>query len=222
MNAKQKRIALVAVVIVIVALSLVAVFSQSLPSKNTDAALARVACMGDSITNITAYPADLQALLGSSSVVGAFGYNGAAVNLWADRAYWGSEPYRDARSFAPTTVILMLGTNDARTNLEGNVSDFVGDYERMLQRIQDFSSKPQIYLVIPPPIFDNDLNLNSSFYMQEIIPRIHKVANDMGLPVIDVYTPLVGHSEYFLDGAHPNAQGAQIIANTIYQAITKS
>lgn len=220
MKAKQKKTVLVVATIVIVALSLVAVFSQSLPNGKTINSLSRVACMGDSITNITAYPADLQAQLGSNSIVGNFGYDGAAVNMWADRAYWGSEPYVNARAFSPTTVVILLGTNDARNNLEDKVNDFVGDYERMIQRIQNFTSKPQIYLVVPPPIFENDLNLTSSFYVQEIIPRIHQVAEDMNLPLIDVYTPLVGHTEYFSDGVHPNAQGAQRIADIIYQALT--
>ncbi len=41
----------------------------------------------------------------------------------------------------------------------------------------------------------------------------------MGLPLIDVYTPLVNHPEDFSDGVHPNAQASQIIANTIYKGI---
>jgi lysophospholipase L1-like esterase len=75
---------------------------------------------------------------------------------------------------------------------------------------------------MPPPIFENNLNLTSTIYTQEIIPAIQQVANSMGLPLIDVYTPLVNHPEYFPDGVHPNSEGAQIIANTVYNAITSS
>jgi lysophospholipase L1-like esterase len=53
-----------------------------------------------------------------------------------------------------------------------------------------------------------------------IIPKIQQVASDLGLPVIDVYSPMLGHPEYFVDGVHPNYEGASVIAETIYQQIT--
>ena len=66
MTTKTKRILAVSIAILIIALSLIVVFSQSLAS-NSDTTYSnwlRVACIGDSITNMTDYPADLQALLG--------------------------------------------------------------------------------------------------------------------------------------------------------------
>jgi lysophospholipase L1-like esterase len=226
MDAKRKRILAVSIAILILAVSLIVVFSQSLASNNNDANspdLARVACMGDSITNITGYPADLQALLGSGSKVGNFGYDGAAVNLQSDRTYYGSEQFRNARVSQPTTIVIMLGTNDARTNLNGQSANFVHDYELMINSIisgiHPFAGQPKIYLVLPPPVFQNNINLTSSIFTEQIIPKIRQVASDLGLPLIDVYTPLLNHSEDFSDGVHPNAEGAQIIADTIYQAL---
>ena len=227
MNKKTKRILAVSAVTIIAALSLIVVFSQNVQSSNgnktSDGDLLRVACMGDSITNMTSYPQDLQALLGSGSVVGNFGYNGAAVNFYSDRAYYFSDSFKDARAFQPNKVIIMLGTNDARTNLNDRIVNFTGNYEYMIQRMingtKPFTSHPQILLVIPPPIFQNNLNLTISIYNEQIIPKIRQVANDFNLTIIDVYTPLANHPEYFSDGVHPNIQGAQIIANTIYQAI---
>ena len=222
MNIKRKRILAVGIAILIIALSLIVIFSQSLVSSNSGAN-ARVACIGDSITNVTGYPSDLQALLGSGSKVGNFGYDGSAIDFQAERTYFGSESFVAARLFQPTTVVIMLGTNDARTNLNGQIDEFVHDYEFMIERIVNgshpFAGQPKIYLVIPPPIFQNDINLTISTFAEQIIPKIRQVASDLCLPLIDVYTPLVSHPEDFSDGVHPNAQGAQIIANTIYQAI---
>jgi acyl-CoA thioesterase I len=227
MNKNTKQILAVSIAILIVALSLTLVFSKNLEgitgsgTGTTD--LSRIACMGDSITNMTAYPADLQALLGSGFVVGDFGYTGAAVNFYSDRAYYFSDSYKDARAFQPNKVIIMLGTNDARANIVDAIGNFTINYEHMIQHMingtRRFTSQPQIFVVIPPPIFQNNLNLTISIYTEQIIPRIRQVANDFGLPIIDVYTPLANHPEYFSDGVHPNLQGAQIIAKTIYQAI---
>jgi acyl-CoA thioesterase-1 len=226
MDIKRKRILAVSIAVLILAVSLIVVFSQSLASNNNGANasdLARIACMGDSITNITGYPSDLQALLGSSSKVGNFGYDGAAVNFQSDRTYYGSEPFHNARMSQPTTVIIMLGTNDARTNLNAQSTNFVHDYEFMINSMisgtHPFAGQPKIYLVIPPPIFQNNINLTSSIFIEQIIPKIRQVASDLNLSLIDVYTPLVSHPELFSDGVHPNAEGAQVIADTIYQTI---
>ena len=116
----------------------------------------------------------------------------------------------------------MLGTNDARTDIYQQISNFVVDYERIIKSIQSLSSKPQIFLVEPPPIFNNTLDLNGTSFAQGVIPRIEQVANATGLPIINVYTPLINHPEYFPDGVHPNSEGAQIIANIIYDAINSN
>jgi len=221
MNQKRKIILAASAAILIVALGAVVVFSENLANNNVlSKELARVACLGDSITQLTDYPADLQAMLGNNSVVSNFGVSGATVNFHSENPYYFEQAFRQARGFLPTTVVIMLGTNDARTDYYHLISSFVSNYERLINRTQSLSSKPQIFLVEPPPIFNNTLSLNETIFSQEILPRVRQVASAEGCPVIDVCTPLLNHSEYFPDGVHPNSQGAQIIANIIYKAIT--
>jgi len=117
MNPKNLKILAVGIAILIIALSLTVAFSQSPTSKGADDKLARIACLGDSITNETYYPADLQALLGQNSTVRNFGMDGATVNFDSNRTYYFSDEYLAARDFLPTTVIIILGTNDARTTI---------------------------------------------------------------------------------------------------------
>src|SRR5208283_3204377 len=114
------------------------------------------------------------------------------------------------------------GTNDARTDTYQQISSFVADYERIINSIQSLSSKPQIFLVEPPPIFSNTLSLNGTSFVEGVIPRIEQVATTLGLPIINVYTPLINNPNYFPDGVHPNSEGAQIIANVIYNAINSN
>jgi acyl-CoA thioesterase I len=219
MTPKRKRIIIAAVAILVVALSLTVVFSENPLVNHVNKKLVRVACLGDSITNITSYPEDLQTLLGNNSIVGNFGVDGATVNFYTERPYYFDPTFREARNFLPTTIIIMLGTNDARTNVYQQISNFAANYERMINRTQQWNSTKQIFLVIPPPIFNNILDLNGTFFVEEVIPRIQQVATEEGLTIIDVYTPLLNHPEYFSDGVHPNSEGARAIANIIYKAI---
>jgi lysophospholipase L1-like esterase len=221
MNQKKKIILAAIVSVLVIALAVVVAFSENLSNNNVPRyKLARVACLGDSITQLTDYPADLQAMLGNDSVVGNFGVSGATVNFQTDKPYYFEQAFRQARGFLPTTVVIMLGTNDARADYYDLIGSFVIDYERLINRTQSLSSDPKIFLVAPPPIFNNTLSLNETTFSLEILPRIYQVASAVGLPVIDVNTPLLNHPEYFSDGVHPNSQGAQIIANIIYKAIT--
>jgi lysophospholipase L1-like esterase len=223
MNRKRKRILVASTAIIIIALSLVVVFSENFASnKAVKSNLARIACLGDSITQITPYPMDLQTMLGNNSVVGDFGVSGSTVDFDTSKPYLSQAAFKQAESFLPTTVIIMLGTNDARTDNYKQINTFVADYETMISRIQAFSSKPRIFIVEPPPIYNNSLNLNGTSFAQGVIPRIQQVANALNLPLINVYTPLLNHPEYFPDGVHPNSEGAQVIANIIYNAIESS
>lgn len=219
MNTKTKRIAAASIAILILALSLTVVFSQDLASTSGDNKLARVACLGDSITQETGYPEALQRLMGNTSVVCNFGFSGSTVIFNSSEPYFYEHEFKNAKFFGPTTVIIMLGTNDAHADVYTQINDFVSNYEMMIRSIQKLSSKPQIFLVKPPPIFNNTLGVDIDSYVQGVIPRIQEVANQTGLPLIDVYTPLLNHPEYFRDGLHPNSDGAKIIANIIHDAI---
>lgn len=219
MNQKRKIILAVAIAVLVIA-SLVAVNLENLAVKNAvKADLARVACLGDSITISAPYPMDLQQLLGNSSVVGDFGVRGATVGLNSSLPYLYQEAFSQAKNFTATTVIIMLGTNDAREDNYRNINSFVADYETMIREIQNFTGKPKIFIVEPPPIYNNTLNLNGTDFAQGVIPRIEQVAKALNLPLINVYTPLLNHPQYFPDGVHPDSQGAQVIANIIFSKI---
>ena len=222
MKPKRKTILAVSIAILVITLSLIVVVISENRAGNADDKLIRVACLGDSITQITNYPADLQTLLGNNTIVGDFGVSGSTVDFNTSKPYLFQEQFRQARSFLPTVVIIMLGTNDARTDNYKQINNFVADYERMISIIENFTSKPQIFIVEPPPIYNNTLNLNGTDFAQGVIPRIQQVAKAMNLPLINVYKPLLNHPEYFPDGVHPNNEGAQVIANIIHKALKSS
>ncbi|MCW4016196.1 MAG: GDSL-type esterase/lipase family protein [Candidatus Bathyarchaeota archaeon] len=175
--------------------------------------------MGDSITELTNYPDDLQAMLGVGYIVGNFGVSGSTVLLDTYTPYMHQTAFIDAKNCLPDIVIIMLGTNDARTDNFQSIDNFVADYTMLINSIQSSKTKPQIFIVKPPPLFENELDLKSQNLLKGIIPRIEQTANALGLQVIDVYFALENHPEYFQDGVHPNNEGATVIAEQIYNAI---
>ena len=54
----------------------------------------------------------------------------------------------------------------------------------------------------------------------DIIPALRSVAKKRRLPVIDLYKVLEPHPDFYVDGIHPNEQGAALIAAEIYRTLT--
>ena len=218
---KNKKLMLLTITLaVLVAASGIAAFYMSNLNKNNLEDKVRVACVGDSITGGTEYPADLWMLLGSTNyTVGNFGVGGSTAALDSWNPYINNSAFQEAKEFQPNIVIIMLGTNDANPLIRPNNGSFVNDYVKLVEEFQVLSSKPNIYLVKPPPIFCNGTTPSAEYFRDNVIPTIEQVANQTNLPIIDVYSALANYSEFFRDGVHPDEQGAILIANEIYKAI---
>ncbi len=155
--------------------------------------------------------------------MGNFGAGGSTVLLDTDKPYIDQVEFVYAKNFLPDIAIIMLGTNDARTDHFKSIDNFVPDYMKLINEIQALESNPKIFLVKPPPLFDNDHELKNVNLLEGIIPRIEQIANEEGLLIIDVYAALENHPEYFWnDGVHPSSEGATVIASEVYAAIILS
>jgi alpha-L-fucosidase 2 len=114
----------------------------------------------------------------------------------------------------------MLGTNDAQPNLEIHNANFVNNYLTLVSAFQSLTSKPKIWIVLPPPIFSNQSGeIDPEYFKLTIIPCIEQLANETDLQTIDVFSALAGYADYFPDGVHSNSAGAKLIADEIYKAI---
>ncbi len=208
-----------AIILLIILAALEATILLTAEKEDNQAIPVRVACVGDSITRGTEYTLDLWALLGSNYVIGDFGVGGATVSQKSESAYMYKTAFELSKQFQPNIVIIMLGTNDANQHLNETKIEFVSDYVNLLCIFQSLPSKPKIYIVQPPPIFNNSANLSSELFAQMVMPGIKEATNHTGLPLIDAYTPLVDHPDFFVDGVHPKVEGAQLIANAVYAAL---
>jgi lysophospholipase L1-like esterase len=120
--------------------------------------------------------------------------------------------------FKPDIVVIM-GTNDAYTTFSENNSDFIADYVTLIDQFQSLLTKPKVYIVEPPPLYNNPVFLSNDILTQQVIPNIVQVASQTHTKLIDAHTPLVNHPELFVDGIHHSADGAQVIADTIYATL---
>jgi lysophospholipase L1-like esterase len=127
--------------------------------------------------------------------------------------------FEQAKDFKPNKVVIMLGTNDAITWYQANIGNFSQDYKRLIASFHELPSKPQVYLVVPPPILDNTLGLNSTILEQQIIPQIRQIAQQTSTPLIDYHQEMASHPEYFEDGVHPTIEGSAFIAEKVLEAI---
>lgn len=179
----------------------------------------RVACVGDSITQGSGYPAKLQLLLGTNYCVANFGVSGSTVTLNSTKPYMNQTAFHKAEQFNPTIVIVMLGTNDARTNVSQNEDEFENDYYELISSFQSLVSNPDIIVVKSPPIFTDNPEYNNTFLDNNVLPQIDNVATNLSLTTVDVNSAFANHSDYFMDGVHPNDDGAALIASEVDNAI---
>ena len=218
------RLKTIVPVLVILALQIsCALFSNDKLSTQT---VKRIACVGDSITfgsdikdrQRDSYPSDLQRLLGARYEVRNFGVSGANLIKSGNKPYWQEPAFAAATDFAPDIVIIMLGTNDTKPQNWRYSADFPGDLRALIRHFAVLPSKPKIWLCIPPPVYKSNWGINQKT-LDEVIPMIRQVAKEKKLPVIDLFTLLSNHPDYFADGIHPDEQGADYIANAVCRNI---
>jgi acyl-CoA thioesterase I len=180
----------------------------------------RIACVGDSITQGSGYPAKLQTLLGSNYIVRNFGVTGSTVSLNSTLPYINQTAFKKAEEFEPEIVVIMLGTNDANPKIAYNGDNFEADYIRLINSFEELKGDQMILVVKSPPIFSDNSSYNNTYLAKDVFPHIDNIASQLDLPTVDVYSAFGNHSDYFMDGVHPNPDGASLIASNVYDAIT--
>jgi len=190
------------------------------------ASVIRVACVGDSITfgsgitdrEVNSYPAQLGRTLGKKWDVQNFGVGGTTLLKQGDNPYWDQDAYRQCLAFVPDVVIIKLGTNDSKPQNWAYKHQFVADYVAMINSFKALGSR--IWICLPVPAFPERWGISDAVITTETIPMIQEIAEKTDTPVINLYQALDGRGDLFPDQIHPNAQGAGIMAQTIYTTLT--
>lgn len=183
----------------------------------------RVACVGDSITQgvgvedaeHNAYPAQLQALLGDGYQVLNYGLSGRSLQSDAMLSYTKERFFTISQEAQPDIVLIMLGTNDTLP-INWNADKYEHDLEAFVKIYQNLDSAPTVYLMRCPPIYSTNIAHDPAVLSGSVLPIIERVAAKTGVQTIDIFGALSNHAEMFPDGLHPNAEGAAVIAETVY------
>ena len=142
------------------------------------------------------------------------GHNGDSANRGLHRLQ------RDALQFDPRVVVILFGTNDSGLFAsEGKeavpVSEYTNAMQQMVARVRQHGAVP-VLLTLPPM----NVPLLTSEHLHpenrgEYDAVIRQVAAAGAVPLVDLDAAFGGDLSLLIDGIHPTAAGAAVIARAV-------
>ena len=191
----------------------------------------KIACIGNSVTYgaglkdpaTQSYPALLQKKMGADYDVKNFGRSGATLLRKGHNPYNKTKEFEEAVAFKPDVAIIHLGLNDTDPRNWNNYrNEFKGDYAWLIDTFRKVNPAVKIYICLMTPIFNDHPRFRSGTrdWYAQIQTVIGEIAAAEKVTLIDLHTPFYFHPDLFPDALHPNAEGAIILEQTVYSAIT--
>mmetsp|Transcript_69583 Transcript_69583/g.163419 ORF Transcript_69583/g.163419 Transcript_69583/m.163419 type:complete len:293 (+) Transcript_69583:2-880(+) len=179
----------------------------------------KVACVGDSLTagfpfdsprgndsSVSGYPWHLKQLLRETMNgvydIRNFGKGETTIvtsskSVWSP---WYNETLQEAYAFEPDRVFLMFGANDVKENrLDKFGTEFEKLFSSLVASFQDLGSRPEVFVMIPPPMYDDNLyagragGMNKKVYNEQLPGKLRSIAERRGVHVVDVHTCFLKH-----------------------------
>lgn len=163
---------------------------------STVRANANIAFMGDSITNRWSLPTTNFGISGNTTAQMRARYAG------------------DVLGHGYKAVVILGGTNDLlhRTEqLDPAITQAVDNLQAMAAAAE--ADNIHVVLCQIPPI----INLDDQ--VVQLNQAITALAKEHSYPLVDYYTPMAGHPEYFVDGVHPNAEGYAVMQEALVKVL---
>ncbi len=125
-----------------------------------------------------------------------------------------------AKSEQCGAYFIMLGTNNAK-GVELNT--FKENYKTIISGLREASPGCSIFIMTPIPAQKDAYMIEEATLTDVIIPMVKEVAEEEGLPLIDMYSVLKNSERfedmYGSDGIHENEEGMILIAETVRDVI---
>lgn len=200
---------------------------------------------GFGLTEEECYPSRLQELLGDAyevvnkgvccSTVLDVTLNGEQMGF----PYVKQERYAQALAEKGDIYVILLGTNDAQDGMDdvedfrnplfymiSRKDEFCACYQKILNDVKNAAPSAKIYMGIPAPVMQCIWRKHQEKYLKELMPCFDELLiQNPGLEKIDVHGAFMAQKKEVLDSLyqedhlHPNADGAFLIARTVYEKL---
>ncbi len=237
MKSKTKKIIIIVLLAIIILIAILFIGGRMYlknvefprPPK-VDTGKRRIACIGDSVTygagvlgkrGTSTYPVYLQGLVGDDWQVLNYGLTGRTLMNSADVPYMKEEMYPETLACEADVYLVMLGTNDAK-HYNWNAENYEKDLKVLLENYIEIAGIDGVYAMKPLKCFvvEGKTEVGHNIKNENVIEAceiIERVAKELQVNVIDLYTFSEDHPEWLPDGIHPNAEGNREIADYIYE-----
>lgn len=190
----------------------------------------KIVCVGASITEgarttdpkVDSYPAQMATLLGKEYEVINCGVGGTTMLRKGNHPYWKTDAYKKALASNPDIVFIDLGGNDAKEINRPYYDEMEQDARDMIRSFKELPSHPRVILMLPTAFFEKDtMQIWDPVSRNQVTPRLRKAAYEEDVEVLDMYPLLVDRPDLIPDGIHPEDKGSHIIANRLYEQVTR-
>ena len=161
-----------------------------------------------------------------------------------DASYWTTGPWQQAQDLDADIYTILLGTNDAKTyqwfpceggarGTEGcswlGADNYTADFLEMIATLKAQRAAPKVYVMRPTPIyvpFFSNMNATvTNVVLGDLLPRV-VAASAAERGIVDMFGAMGGYNmslqNLTCDGVHPVQAGYQLMANTLYTALTNA
>jgi lysophospholipase L1-like esterase len=112
-------------------------------------------------------------------------------------------------------VVIQVGSNDVLQQLTDPPGTVSASVARMAQEAR--AANMGVFILSLGPITWAGRNLDASASAVNV--ELRALATAQGYGYVDIFTPLQGHPEYFVDGLHPNVAGYAVIEKAVAQVL---
>ena len=186
----------------------------------------RITCVGASdVSSPTPYgtpnwPDYITPMLGYEYAVTNCGASGTTMIQAGNAPYWNTPQYTNGLNSVPDIVIIMLGSNDSKPYNWVYQTNYVPDYEQMINEYRNLPSHPRIYLNTLLSVYGpGNYDITDPIVTGQLCPIIKQIALDENLPVIDINAATKNMPQNFPDNVHPDIAGANVVAQTILNGL---
>jgi lysophospholipase L1-like esterase len=186
----------------------------------------RITCVGASdVSSPTPYgtpnwPDYIAGMLGYEYTIINCGASGTTMIKQGNAPYWNTQQYTNSLNSSPDIVIIMLGSNDSKPYNWIFQTNYVHDYETLINEYRNLPSHPRIYLNTLLTVYGaGNYDITDPIVTGELCPMIKQIAFDENLPIIDINSATKNMPQNFPDNVHPNITGAKAVAQTIFNGL---